>query len=311
MESYKKCGEGNTDYWKKLIEEGRADAAVVSLPNALHEDAVRKCLESGLHVAVDKPTTISAASCRDLVRIAGKNELVFVTMSQRRYEDVYVEAAKLIGEGEIGEPVLINYLISHEHFDRGKATWRNDKSMAGGGSLISSGYHGIDIVLWLLKHYDQGAILAQSVSARTFTTDLGRDPMETVAAGRVLFTNGGVLNFAASFEGPQGSLDENIKIFGTKGTIRIVRDISGRNRKNLNAASLSYQERNGSVKTYDTSQWVGKRWAPLEDFINAILRKASHDIWTVESPASDSIATIQLIEKAYLSASTNGEEIAL
>jgi len=279
----------------------------------LHPDPIQKALNLGVDVSVDKPTTIGLKECSELVKLADSKQLVFVTLSQRRYEDVYQTVADIIKNGGLGEPRLINYMIAHEFFERGKDTWRRRKSKAGGGALIESGYHGIDTILWLLGKC-KNPIYAKSISAICYPdleSPYPHDAIETMTVARIRLNNDGIFNFIASYENPKGSLDENIKIFGSKGAVRIMRDRPYKTRSDQSAAILSYQHARGAYSVYDTREWVGQRWAPLEDFLEAVIARKEGREWKVLSPASDSLQTIKVIEKAYESAKLNGQETQL
>jgi len=299
----------SADSWKELLRAGDLDAVLVSLPNALHEEPIRLALSLGISVGVDKPTTIGARDCRELVKLAAAKRLVFTTLSQRRYETVYKTVAEMVGSDLLGKPLLIDYIIAHENFGRG--TWVSSRRLAGGGALISSGYHGIDVILWILSH-SADPVAIRSVSARWILDDgdcvSEDDRVETVCAVRIILSDG-LFNATASFGNPAGSLDENIKIFGSHGTFRIMRD---RLRKtDQSAASLTYQSIDGLYRVFDTSGLVGERWAPLADFLDAVLARKQGLPWSVLSPASDSIRTIEVVEKAYDSARCGGREIDL
>jgi predicted dehydrogenase len=304
-----KCGVSSVNDWHNLLEAEPVDGVIISLPNFMHTEAIKAALDRYVNVAVDKPTTINSQDCSQLVSLAKENQAIFVTLSQRRYEDVYKTVAEIISRDGLGEISLINYMISHEYFGKGGDSWTKKKSLAGGGALIQSGYHGIDTILWLLSHAKE-AVKPKSVSAR-WVLDEADDAIETAAVVRIFLSNGGIFNAIASFLNPQSSLDENIKIFGNEGVVRIMRDRPRKLRGDQSAASLSYQHRSGSYCEYDTREWRGHRWAPLEDYIDAMRSKMKGDSYKVLSPAEDSILPIKLIEMAYESAKQDGREIIL
>lgn len=302
------CKPGHAEDWRQLLENEPVDAVLVSLPNALHKEPIEAALSRGVHVTVDKPTTVSSEDCAALLRLAEEKDLIFVTQSQRRYEDVYQAIADHVRSGALGDIRLIQYMIAHEYLGREIRDWTTRKSLAGGGALISSGYHGIDTILWLLSLGPQGPVCARSVSAQ-WVVDDADDPIETLASVRITLTNDGIFNATASFESPRGSLDENIKIFGTQGAIRLLRD---RPRKiDQSAAQLSFQHKSGTYAEYNTQGLAGMRWAPLEDFLNAVLARLSGKRKEVLSPARDSLQTIRVIEAAYESALHGGREIEI
>jgi predicted dehydrogenase len=115
-----KCACHPGEAWRKLLVEAPVDAVVISTPNFLHADQIRESLERGTHIAVDKPTTINPADCKELVQTAADRKVLFATLAQRRYEDIYQTMKEIIDRGGVGTPVLIQYLMTHEHFSRGK-----------------------------------------------------------------------------------------------------------------------------------------------------------------------------------------------
>jgi predicted dehydrogenase len=302
------CHAGDAWWHDQLVREP-PDAILISTPNALHGPAIRHAFRYGINVAVDKPTAIDPLECYDLVRLADQAELVFVTLSQRRYERLYLVVKRLIDAGSIGSPELIEYLMSH---DVGQVSaednWFLNPALSGGGALMSSGYHGIDTVLWLFGP----ALRVTTVAGATVTRDFGWGLLDVVSSASIRFQYGGcsgILNVAASYCGPRGSLDENIKIFGSEGAIRIMRDLP--QRVDQRAAHLSYQDKEGTFHEYLTAAWQGQRWAPLEDFLNAVVSRRRQEPWRVLSPALDSIATVCIIDAAYRSAKSGGGEITM
>ena len=323
------CDAAPDDRWLDWLS--RVDAVVISLPNVKHGPAIRAALENGLHVLVDKPTTINPDECATLVRLAEERGLVFITASQRRYEEVYQTVKELIERDGVGEFGLARYLMTHPYFSRGKCRWNNSKRLAGGGSLMQSGYHGLDTLLWAFRHIPSssgGPLDVESVSARflyesphpvenrgdrpTYSL-LGRsedpDQVESVATLRMTMTNGGLFELTASFASPAGSIDEEFMILGSRGMIRFSR--SRPLKTDMSAGTLSYQHSWGPFCLYDTTHWVGCREAPLKEFIGAVRRSRNGQPSDLISPASDSIRTLEVIRSAGQSAEAGGVEVQL
>lgn len=306
-----KCEPG--DAWRQLIKTDKVDGVIISLPNSMHGQPIRHALQCGVNVAVEKPTTTTVQECDELVRLAEANELVFVTMAQRRYENVYQTVKDIIKNGSVGTPTLLNSLFAHEYFEENN--WHYSKKMSGGGALMASGYHAIDTMIWLLGHCGTPSepVHAVSVSADWIIDHRQKRPVddriEIVASVRIILNNGCIFNTTASFANPEGSLDENFKLYGTSGAVRIIRD---RFQKTDNsAAGLSFQKIAGETEIIDTSKWKGMETAPIDDFVNAVLEKKENRNWSVLSPAKDSIETLRIIEAAYESARQGGKAIAI
>lgn len=300
--------------WRELIAEGSVDAVLISLPNALHEPPLTLALQHGLHAAVDKPTTTDPRDTARLVLAAKNKQRVLMTMSQRRYEDVYLTVRQMLQDGRLGKPLLIEALMAQEYFGgRHASRWEYSRKLAGGGALIASGYHLVDTIFWLLKSAEP-AVHPTGVSAGwVLDSNPSIDPddqIETNASARIGLSNGGIFQVTSSFEGAAGALDENIKIYGANGTVRIMRDRF--RRSDMQAALLSYQAKDGTVTQINTSQWVGLRWKPLEQFLAAVAAvQAGNPVPPVESSAEDSLPTIAAIDLAYQSARQGGIPLPL
>jgi predicted dehydrogenase/catechol 2,3-dioxygenase-like lactoylglutathione lyase family enzyme len=301
------CQPDRSEHWRQLLDSHAVDALIISTPNALHEQAIRAALERGICVAVDKPPTVTPEGCEELVRLAEKGGLVFVTLAQRRFEDVYKTIAEHIANGDLGDIRAIAHTCAHGYYNPSEELFRADPALAGGGALLDSGYHGIDTVLWLCRAA-QPQMTPVSVSAQMDFAD-GGPSIETTASVRVRLSNGAIFEVFVSYLAPRQSMDETYTILGTGGTIRVLRHRL--ERTGQSAADLTFQRRDGTVTRYDTSSWTGLRHAPLEDFLNAVIARRSGKVWNVLSPARDSVPALRLIAAAYESARSDSGKITL
>lgn len=306
------------DAWKDWIAGDAApslqiDAAIVSLPNVMHGDAVVTLLCANKHVAVDKPTALDADLIDRMCSLAERRKRVLMTIAQRRYEDIYLKIADLLRDGHLGTPIAVEYLIAHDDFGaRHDATvrtgWQWSRSISGGGVLLHSGYHGIDVILWLLKQVSP-ACKPVSVSCQWLhePSDAGPDCTEIAAHASIRLEPGPcLLSVTALNRAPTGSIDEEIKIYGTAGCVRMIRHRTGG--RNRSAGTLSFQATEGPERAYDTSRWVGRRTAPVEDFF-AMIRSAERGF--VADTARDSAEVMRIINAAYKSAAHHGELVTL
>lgn len=282
--------------WKSLLNG--VQAVIISLPNALHAPAIRAALEAGIHVAVDKPATTTARDCEELVNYATERSLLFVTLAQRRFEYVFDEMRKKMTE--IGDVKLISYLLWHGHKMGG---WRSEPELAGGGTFLDHGFHAIDLVLWLMQNAsgsEKGGGTPVSVYAACpdIFKKYGDSPMETYGSLTIRFKNDAVFTLSPSCEGPLGSVDEHLMIYGNGGALRYLRH-KQELKDDLTPGGLTWQPKiGGKEEVYPTDKENAKRWAPVADFLDCIGPPRLNPY----SPARDSIVVLRVIEKAYQSA---------
>ena len=134
---------------EELLRYEELDAVVVSSPTHLHEAHVAAALAARLHVLVEKPLTISAASAQRIVRAAEKSDrIVMVGMNHRYRPDVQIVRG-FIQTGELGK---IESARGSWHVHRPSRTqlgWRQRRDQAGGGAMIDLGLTILDLGLWL------------------------------------------------------------------------------------------------------------------------------------------------------------------
>jgi predicted dehydrogenase len=136
-----------------LIASRVADAIIIATPHYQHTTLGIKALQSGHHIMVEKPISAHKADAERLIAEAGKHPtLKFGAMFQMRAEPRYAKIRKLIQDGELGEVVRVNWIItdwfrSEAYYSSGgwRATWKGE----GGGVLINQCLHQLDTLQWL------------------------------------------------------------------------------------------------------------------------------------------------------------------
>jgi UDP-N-acetyl-2-amino-2-deoxyglucuronate dehydrogenase len=130
--------------------ESNVDIVSICTPTGLHCEQTLAALAAGKHVLLEKPIATTAA---DGARIStaekqsGKH--VLVGMTHRFYPEV-LEAKRIVEDGGIGEILMIRDSVL-EHFGFiNSPGWYLRPELAGGGTVLSSGVHLVDRVLWFL-----------------------------------------------------------------------------------------------------------------------------------------------------------------
>lgn len=84
------------------------DAVVIATPPATHYAIAKDCLEHGLSVMVEKPLTLKAEDCEDLIRIAEAKNLVLMVGHVYEYNSAIKYIKDLITSGELGDIYYID-----------------------------------------------------------------------------------------------------------------------------------------------------------------------------------------------------------
>ncbi len=142
------------DDGEKLIRSGAVDAVVIATPHYQHTSLGIAAFEAGVHVMVEKPISAHKADAERLIAARRQHpKLVFGAMFQFRTEPRYTKIQKLIQDGELGDVVRINWIITdwfrtEAYYASGgwRATWKGE----GGGVLLNQCLHQLDTLQWLV-----------------------------------------------------------------------------------------------------------------------------------------------------------------
>jgi predicted dehydrogenase len=137
-----------------MIASGEVDAVLIATPHYSHTTLGIAAFDAGLHVIVEKPISVHKADCERLIAAhQAKSNLVFGAMFQLRTEPRYKKLKQLIDEGELGQIVRVNWIITdwfrtEAYYASGgwRATWKGE----GGGALLNQCPHQLDLLQWLV-----------------------------------------------------------------------------------------------------------------------------------------------------------------
>jgi len=131
----------------EFIQHSGVDLVVITTPNVMHYAIAKSCLESGLHVVIEKPMTATSAEAEELVKLAKKHQLTLSVFHNRRWDGDFLTVKKLVNNDSLGEIRLFE-----SHFDRLRPIvsdkWKEHPGMAT-GVWFDLGAHLVDQALCL------------------------------------------------------------------------------------------------------------------------------------------------------------------
>ncbi len=150
-----------TDNADEVLANPEIDAVAVVTPSHTHYKIVKKAIEAGKHVYVEKPISTVSQEAKDLTDLAIKNNMVLMVGHLLMYHPVVNRLKMLIEEGALGE---IRYVQS----DRLNINYfKNDRS-----------------VMWDLAPHD--------VSMTGYI--LGKEPVRVISAVGASSDNNGIMD---------------------------------------------------------------------------------------------------------------------
>ena len=138
----------------EMIRSGSIDAVLVATPHYQHTSLGICAIENGIHLMVEKPISAHKADAERLIEVSTQHpDIVFGGMFQLRTEPRYLKLKKLIADGDLGDIVRINWIITdwfrtEAYYASGgwRATWKGE----GGGVLLNQCLHQLDALQWLV-----------------------------------------------------------------------------------------------------------------------------------------------------------------
>ena len=129
---------------EELLADERIDLVTIATPNDVHKEIAIDALNAGKNVISEKPVTLSVPDYEEMVAAAKKNNRLFTTHQNRRWDEDYLIVRKLIDDNTLGRVFRIEHRVQGSRGVPGD--WRNQKEH-GGGMVLDWGIHLLDQVL--------------------------------------------------------------------------------------------------------------------------------------------------------------------
>jgi predicted dehydrogenase len=290
----------------KLIRSGILDAVLIATPHYQHTTLGIAALEAGLHVMVEKPISAHKADAERLIAAHQKHKkLMFAGMFQLRVEPRYARIRRLIQNGDLGEIVRVNWIITDWYRTEAyytssawRATWRGE----GGGVLLNQCLHNLDILQWLC---------GMPARVRGFC-QLGRYhniEVEDSATTYFEYPNGATGVFVTSTGEAPGT--NRLEIAGTRGRIVLARDRLTFVRNEVSMTEFNKTSKAGFLKPDVWNMEIPIENAPaphaimMQNFVDAIL-----DGTPLIAPGEEGLHSVELAN-TMLYSSLIGETVEL
>lgn len=217
-----------TDY-RALLEANCVDAVSVCVPNSLHAPIATACLEAGLHVLCEKPLAIDAVAAQEIADAAQRTGKICMVGQVLRFRDDVLALKAQIEAGTVGRIYYARAVARRAQGIPKWGGWFTQQKLAGGGPLIDTGVHILDLAWWL-----SGCPRPLSASGVTYAefgprqlglgaggaaNPNGVFDVEDLAAGLVRFEGGLSIHFEATWAIHAAKDERCCHLHGTEGAI--------------------------------------------------------------------------------------------
>ncbi|MBD3180920.1 hypothetical protein GF312_01440 [Candidatus Poribacteria bacterium] len=133
--------------YAKMLKEADIDAVDICLPHDLHAEVSIAASKAGKHVIVEKPIAVNLNEADSMISAAEKAGTILMVALNERYDPAHEMIKQMIDDGKLGELLCIR--IDHnQNVMLPKGHWIRSKAKLGGGVLIGSGIHRVDLLRW-------------------------------------------------------------------------------------------------------------------------------------------------------------------
>lgn len=206
---------GNND---EIIARPEVTAVIVSTPEGEHSAPVRRALELGKSVLVEKPIALSLRDADDMLEAVRRTNGDLRIAYSRRYKECFLRAKEQMVQGKLGTVV------------GGTARVYNSRAVA--FNILKRDPHAtpvldvltyyVDLVCWFLEGNPPVEVVARG--QRGIFTDAGYDA-DDVTWAIVTFADGAVFSFGVSYilpsEWPAMGQSDRVELLGVDGTMII------------------------------------------------------------------------------------------
>jgi len=139
------------DDFDVMLKETKPDAAIITTVDCYHHEYIIKTLEAGYDAITEKPMTIDAEKCKQILEAEKRTGKKVIVTFNCRFNPYIARVKELIKQGTIGEILSIHFewLLDTSHGADYFRRWHRylEKS---GGLLVHKATHHFDMINWWL-----------------------------------------------------------------------------------------------------------------------------------------------------------------
>jgi predicted dehydrogenase len=166
-----------------VLNDDSIDAVLIATPPATHHALVKRALEAGKHVLVEKPLATTSADARELIELANRQDLVLMPGHTFVYSPAVNAVRSLLTDGVLGEV----YFITSARMNLGK--YQRD------GVVTDLAPHDLSILMYWL---DEPVVQVTTTACTVFQEGVPETAFMTLT-----FASGTTANIQVSWLAPR------------------------------------------------------------------------------------------------------------
>lgn len=140
--------------FEKMIKEKQPDTVIVTTIDRTHHKYICLAMEMGCDVISEKPMTIDAEKCQQIIDTKKKTGKNLTVTFNYRYSPRNTKIKEIIKSGRIGDVLNVHFewLLSTSHGADYFRRWHRDKRNSG-GLMVHKSTHHFDLVNWWIDAF--------------------------------------------------------------------------------------------------------------------------------------------------------------
>ncbi len=131
---------------EEIRDNPEIDVVYVITPPGTHPEFSIRAAKAGKHVCSEKPMAPTVADCQAMIDACKKAGKLLQLGYRSQYETHNLRAMRYTRSGELG---AIKSLSSDHGFNIGRGSWRTQRALSGGGSMMDIGIYSVQALRYL------------------------------------------------------------------------------------------------------------------------------------------------------------------
>ncbi len=194
--------------------EAQPDGIVIAAPNSFHAFHCIKALQRGIAVFCQQPLALTADETRKVISAAYVGNRLLAVDFPYRFTDGMQKIYSL--RKDIGQIYAVDLVFNNSGAP--EKSWLHDHSLSGGGCLIESGSHLIDLALWMLD-FPEITKISSTVMSKGVILEPGRDLIDDYVSVKIETVSGVAVRMVCSWNLSAGQdTDIRASFYGSVGS---------------------------------------------------------------------------------------------
>ncbi len=135
--------------FNEMFTDPDVDAIYITTPHNTHIGFMRKAIEGGKHILVEKSITLNSSELKEAVTLAEKHNVIIGEAMTIYHMPVYRELKEIVNSGVLGKVNMITMNFgSFKEYDMSNRFFNRDLA---GGAMLDIGVYALSLIRWFMK----------------------------------------------------------------------------------------------------------------------------------------------------------------